>query len=111
MKVIGGLLSRVCGIILGERGKDVSYTLTIDEPSVASYMTRRGPQFHEEFNALLVAYVQTRMSYDQVPMPECKPRSGLDLFRCLRENAPLLDEDEVRLFDRVKDCGREVGLA
>lgn len=89
----------------------MSYTLTIDEPSVASYMTRRGPQFREEFNALLVAYVQTRMSYEQAPIQERKPRSGLDLFRCLRENAPLLDEDEVRLFDRVKDYGREVELA
>ena len=43
-------------------------------------------------------------------MQERKSRSGLDLFRRLRENAPLLDEDEVRLFDRVKDCGREVEL-
>ena len=89
----------------------MSYTLTIDEPSITSYMTRRGPQFREEFNALLVAYVRTRMSYEQTPMQGCPPRSGLDLFRCLRENAPLLDEDEVRLFDRVKDCGREVELA
>ena len=50
------------------------------------------------------------MSYEQAPAQERKPRSGLDLFRCLRENAPLLDEDEVRLFDRVKDYGREVEL-
>ena len=89
----------------------MSYTLTIDEPSVASYMTRRGPQFREEFNALLVAYVRTRMTYEQAPTQERTLRSGLDLFRCLRENAPLLDEDEVRLFGRVKDCGREVELA
>ena len=89
----------------------MSYTLTIDEPSVASYMTRRGPQFREEFNALLVAYVRTRMTYEQTPTQERTLRSGLDLFRCLRENAPLLDEDEVRLFGRVKDCGREVELA
>ena len=89
----------------------MSYTLTIDEPSVASYVTRRGPQFREEFNALLVAYVQTRMSYEQAPMQGRKPRSGLELFCRLRENAPLLDEDEMRLFDRMKDCGREVELA
>ena len=89
----------------------MSYTLTIDEPSVASYVTRRGPQFREEFNALLVAYVQTRMSYEQAPMQGHKPRSGLELFCRLRENAPLLDEDEMRLFDRMKDCGREVELA
>ena len=89
----------------------MSYTLTIDEPAVASYVTRRGPLFRDEFNALLVAYVQTRMAYEQVPTQERKPHSGLDLFRCLRENAPLLDDDEVRLFDRVKDCGREVELA
>ncbi len=89
----------------------MSYTLTIDEPSVTSYMTRRGPQFREEFNALLVAYVRTRMSYEQVPTQERKTHSGLDLFRSLRENAPLLDDDEVRLFDRVKDCGRKVELA
>ena len=48
----------------------MSYTLTIDEPSVASYVTRRGPQFRDEFNALLVAYVQTRMAYEQVPVRE-----------------------------------------
>ena len=89
----------------------MSYTLTIDEPSVASYMTRRGPQFREEFRALLVAYVQTRMSYEQAPTQERNLRSGQDLFRRLRENAPLLNEDEVRLFDRVKDYGREVELA
>lgn len=88
----------------------MSYTLTIDEPSVVTYMTRRGPQFREEFNALLVAYVQTRMSYELTPMRELS-RSGLDLFRSLRENAPLLDEDELRLFDRVKEYGREVELA
>lgn len=51
----------------------MSYTLTIDEPSVASYVTRRGPQFREEFNALLVAYVQTRMSYEQTPMQDRPP--------------------------------------
>ena len=89
----------------------MSYTMTIDEPSVASYMTRRGPQFREEFNALLVAYVQTRMTYEQAPRQEGTFRSGLDLFRCLRENAPLLDDDEVRLFDHVRDRGREVELA
>ena len=89
----------------------MSYTMTIDEPSVASYMTRRGPQFREEFNALLVAYVQTRMTYEQAPQQEGTFRSGLDLFRCLRENAPLLDDDEVRLFDHVRDRGREVELA
>lgn len=88
----------------------MSYTLTIDEPSVASYMTRRGPQFREEFRALLVAYVQTRMSYEQAPTQERNLRSGQDLFRRLRENAPLFDEEEMRLFDRVKDCGREVEL-
>ena len=89
----------------------MSYTLTIDEPSVASYMTRRGSQFREEFNALLVAYVQTRMSYEQVPAQGRKARSGLDLFRHLRENAPLLEEKEMGLFDRVKDYGRAVELA
>lgn len=89
----------------------MSYTLTIDEPSVASYMTRRGPQFREEFSALLVAYVRTRMSYEQVPAQERKSRSGLDLFRLLRENAPLLEEEEMSAFDRVKDYGREVELA
>ena len=36
------------------------------------------------------------MSYEQTPMQGCAPRSGLDLFHCLRENAPLLNEDEVR---------------
>lgn len=87
----------------------MSYTLTIEEPEVASYMTRRGPQFREEFNALLVAYVQTRMAY--APPPERKVQSGLDLFQRLRERAPLLDDVEMRLFDRVKDYGREVGLA
>lgn len=87
----------------------MSYTLTIDEPAVASYVTRRGPQFREEFNALLVAYVQTRMSYEQAPVHERD--TGADLFRRLRENAPLLDDEELRLFDRVKDYGREVELA
>lgn len=87
----------------------MSYTLTIDEPEVASYMTRRGPQFREEFSALLVAYVQTRMAYEQPS--ERKVQSGLDLFQRLRERAPLLDDDEMRLFDRDKDSGREVELA
>ena len=59
----------------------MSYTLTIDEPDVASYMTRRGPQFREEFNALLVAYVQTRMAYEQVPARE--ETSGLAFARAL----------------------------
>ena len=73
----------------------MSYTLTIDEPSVASYVTRRGPQFREEFNALLVAYVQTRMAYEQVPEQGhatglafarawgqlCVEEGGLDLSR------------------------------
>lgn len=86
----------------------MSYTLTIDEPEVASYVIRRGPQFREEFSALLVAYVQTRMAYEQPPRREV--HSGLELFQRLRENAPLLDDDEMRLFDRVKDYGREVEL-
>ena len=87
----------------------MSYTLTIDEPEVASYMTRRGPQFREEFSALLVAYVQTRMAYE--PPPGREAHSGLELFQRLRENAPLLDDDEMRLFDRIEDYGREVELA
>ena len=87
----------------------MSYTLTIDEPAVASYVTRRGPQFREEIDALLVAYVRTRMSHEQVQAHE--RNTGLDLFRRLRESAPLLDDEELRLFDRVKDCGREVELA
>lgn len=59
----------------------MSYTLTIDQPDVASYMTRRGPQFREEFNALLVAYVQTRMAYEQVPARA--ETSGLAFARAL----------------------------
>ena len=87
----------------------MSYTLTIDEPSVASYVTRRGPQFRDEFIALLVAYVQTRMAYEQEDVQARD--SGLDLFHRLRADAPLLDDEEMRLFDRVKDFGREVELA
>jgi len=48
----------------------MSYTLTIDAPEVASYVTRRGPCFREEFNALLVAYVQTRMAYESTVTPD-----------------------------------------
>ena len=91
------------------KGVRMSYTLTIDEPSVASYVTRRGPQFRDEFKALLVAYVQARMAYEQKDVP--KRDSGLDLFHRLRANAPLLDDEEMRLFDRAKDVGREVELA
>ena len=86
----------------------MSYTLTIDEPDVASYMTRHSPQFREEFGALLVAYVKTRMAYEETSMVDVY--SGLDLFNRLREKAPLLSDEELRMFDRAEDCGREVDL-
>ena len=64
---------------LKREGVRMSYTLTIDEPVVASYVTRRGPQFRDEFNALLVAYVRTRMAYERAPARE--ETSGLAFAR------------------------------
>ena len=60
-----------------------------------------------------VVYVPIRRSDKATPVkrPFRKTPSGLDVFDSLREQGPILDETELSVFDRVKDCGRQVALA
>lgn len=38
-------------------------------------------------------------------------RSGLEMFEKLHEDGPVLEDEDMKVFDRVQDCGREVSLA
>ncbi len=96
----------------------MSYTMTLDMPQKATeYIERRGIRFKNEVNAIVLAFVTTQMQYEDVPTDavaddglSAPPKTGADLFRALREGGPLLDDDEMHIFDRVKDYGREVEL-
>jgi len=96
----------------------MSYTMTLDMPQKATeYIERRGIRFQKEVNAIVLAFVTTQMQYEDVPtstdvdeMKSSRQKTGLDLFLALRDGGPLLDDDEMHIFDRVKDYGREVEL-
>jgi len=96
----------------------MSYTMTLDMPQKATeYIERRGVRFQNELNAIVLAFVTTQMQNEDVPVPadvddvkSSRQKTGLDLFQALREGGPLLDDDEMHIFDRVKDYGREVDL-
>lgn len=97
----------------------MSYTMTVDMPEGATaYVKRRGELFQRELDAVVLAFITTRMELegsDPADVSEegsaSSVESGLDLFNRLRENAPLMEDEELNVFDRVRDYGREVALS
>lgn len=46
----------------------MSYTMTVDMPERAkAYIRRQGPRFSEELNAIVLAVVQAKMQYEDLP--------------------------------------------
>jgi len=46
----------------------MSYTMTVDMPERAkAYIMRQGPRFSEELNAIVLAVVQAKMQYEDLP--------------------------------------------
>jgi len=96
----------------------MSYTMTLDMPQKATeYIERRGIRFQNEVNAIVLAFVTTQMQYEDVPVPtvvdeglSTPPKTGADFLERLRGEGPFLSDEEMHIFDRVKDYGREVEL-
>jgi len=97
----------------------MSYTMTLDMPQKATeYIERRGVRFQNEVNAIVLAFVTTQMQYEDVPVstdmdetPAIQPKTGAEFLKRLRGDGPFLSDEEMHIFDRVKDYGREVDLA
>jgi len=90
--------------------------MTLDMPQKATeYIERRGSRFQREVSAIVLAFVTTQMQCEgqltSSDEQDSSLRTGLDLFQALREDGPLLDDGEMRVFDRVKDYGRKVELS
>jgi len=96
----------------------MSYTMTLDMPQKATeYIERRGVRFQNEVNAIVLAFVTTQMQYEDVPTstvvdasPSSSPKTGAEFVKRLRGDGPFLSDEEMHIFDRVKDYGREVDL-
>jgi len=97
----------------------MSYTMTLDMPQKATeYIERRGSRFQHEVSAIVLAFVTTQMQCEgrttlsggDVSL-DSPTKTGLDLFQALRGDGPFLDDEEMHVFDRVKDYGRTVDLA
>jgi len=97
----------------------MSYTMTLDMPQKATeYIERRGARFQNEVNAIVLAFVMTQMQYEDVPtsadvneFQEASLITGAEFLKRLRGEGPFLSDEEMHIFDRVKDYGREVELA
>jgi len=85
----------------------MSYTMTLDMPQKeASYLARHGAQFRRELSAIALVIVQSRMYQDGE-----ERLAGSEFLKRLRGDGPFLDDEEMHVFDRVKDYGRTVDLA
>jgi len=85
----------------------MSYTMTLDMPQKeAAYVARHRAQFQSELNAIALVIVQSRMQ----PTRE-ESLTAADFLERLRGDGPFLDDEEMHVFDRVKDYGRPIDLA
>ena len=93
----------------------MSYMLTLDmPPEAASFMTRQSSRSLDELKAVFVALVTAKMEESQLSsadVPQNSRRSGLDLFNALRDVGPILGDDEMNVFERMRDFRREVSLS